>query len=217
MPANHDYWKLAARGRLLTLSVATTGSTTLAATATGYTRSAGSFVDDGFRAGMEVTPSGFTANPVSTITAVTASTLTVADARAVQSSDAGRTLSVVLPAGRAWEDIKFSPVSRQPFIIEQYISGPAEMLTLIPSGLVEYLPQYVVQFVTPDMTGGAAALRYADALLRHFPVGLTLTATDGAVLRVRGTPAPFASQLLPYGAGAMVVTVTIPFRINTTA
>jgi hypothetical protein len=91
------------------------------------------------------------------------------------------------------------------------------MLTLIPSGLVEYLPQYVVQFVTPDMTGGAAALRYADALLRHFPVGLTLTATDGAALRVRGTPAPFASQLLPYGAGAMVVTVTIPFRINTTA
>lgn len=217
MPANHEYWKLAARNRLLSLSVCTTGSTTLAATTTGYTRSAGSFVDDGFRAGMEVTPAGFTANPVSTITAVTASTLTVKDSRAAQGASGSRSLAVLLPAGQAWEDIKFSPVARQPFIIEQYISGPAEMMTLIPSGLVEYLPQYVVQVVTPDMTGGAAALRYADAILRHFPVGLTLTATDGAALRVRGQPAPFASQLIPYEAGAMVVTVTIPFRIHTTA
>jgi hypothetical protein len=50
---------LALRGRVLTLSVATTGTTSLAATATGYTRAAGSFVTDGFKPGMEVLAAGF--------------------------------------------------------------------------------------------------------------------------------------------------------------
>ena len=217
MPVNNATIRLALRGRLLTLPVCTTGSTTLAATTTGYTRASGSFVADGFRAGMEVTPSGFTANPVSVITSVTASTITVADARAAQNSGAGRTLTVALPTGQAWEDVKFQPIARKPFIIEQYLPGPAELITLQPSGSVEYLPQYVVQVVTPQFTGGSAAYAYADAILRHFPVGLVLTASDGAEVRVRGQPAPFASQMLPYTDGSMVITVTIPARVHLTS
>lgn len=217
MPLNNATIRLALRGRLLTLSVCTTGSTTLAATTTGYTRASGSFVADGFRAGMEVTPSGFSANPVSVITSVTASTITVADAQAAESASAGRTLVVGLPTGQAWEDVKFQPIARKPFIIEQYLPGPAELITLQPSGSVEYLPQYVVQVVTPQFTGGSAAYAYADAILRHFPVGLVLTASDGAEVRVRGQPAPFASQMLPYTDGSMVITVTIPARVHLTS
>lgn len=217
MVVNHAAYRLALRGRLLTLSVCTTGSTTLTATTTGYTRASGSFVTDGFRAGMEVTPAGFTANPVSVITSVTDSAIVVADARAAQSSGSGRSLTVSLPTGQAWEDVKFQPVARRPFIIEQYLPGPAELITLQPSGSVEYLPQYVVQVVTPQFTGGSAAYAYADAILRHFPVGLVLTASDGAEVRVRGQPAPFASQMLPYTDGAMVLTVSIPARVHLTS
>jgi hypothetical protein len=217
MAANHLDWRLACRTRLLSLSVCTTGSVTLVATATGYTRAIGSFITDGFRVGMEVTPAGFTANPKAVITAVTAQTMTVDASRAVESGASGRSLTVGLPSGQAWEDVKFTPTARKPFIIEQYLPGPGELITLKPSGSVEYLPQYVVQVVTPDLTGGAASYSYADAVLAHFPVGMTLTAADGATLRVRGQPAPFSSQLIPYTAGAMVVTVSIPFRVHISA
>ena len=217
MPINNATIRLALRSRLLTLSACTTGTTTLAATTTGYTRASGSFVADGFRAGMEVTPSGFSANPVSVITSVSALAITVADTRAVESASASRTLTVVLPTGQAWEDVKFQPVARKPFVIEQYLPGPAELITLQPSGSVEYLPQYVVQVVTPQFTGGSAAYAYADAILRHFPVGLVLTASDGAEVRVRGQPAPFASQMLPYTDGNMVITVSIPARVHLTS
>jgi Domain of unknown function (DUF4397) len=58
----------------------TTGSTSLSATATGYARAAGSFLTNGFKIGQQITASGFTNaanNGRSTITAVTATTLTV--------------------------------------------------------------------------------------------------------------------------------------------
>jgi hypothetical protein len=60
--------------------VFTTGTATLQATATGYTRASGSFITDGFLVGLPITASGF-ANPAnngsSVITAVTATALTV--------------------------------------------------------------------------------------------------------------------------------------------
>jgi hypothetical protein len=76
----------------------TTGSATLAATTAGYTRTTGSFVTDGFFIGMPVSASGFTQsanNGASTVTNVTATTLTVAKAPATVAEDAaaGRTVS----------------------------------------------------------------------------------------------------------------------------
>lgn len=66
---------------------------TLAATASTYTRSdGGSFVTDGFVAGMWLTPKGFSDNQISLINIVTASTITVAEPRLVETSAAGRGL-----------------------------------------------------------------------------------------------------------------------------
>ena len=62
------------------LEASTTGSIGLAATATGYTRSAGSFLADGFVVGQSVTASGFVNaanNGASTVIAVTAGSLDV--------------------------------------------------------------------------------------------------------------------------------------------
>jgi hypothetical protein len=60
--------------------VITTGGTSLSATATGYARASGSFITNGFVPGLQINASGFTNaanNGLSTITAVTATTLTV--------------------------------------------------------------------------------------------------------------------------------------------
>ena len=72
-----------------------TGSTDLAAIATGYTRSEGSFVTDGFTVGMNIYVTGFdsTANNGSkTVTAVTATTLTVAQVLFAEDEDGGRSI-----------------------------------------------------------------------------------------------------------------------------
>jgi hypothetical protein len=64
-------------------TIANTGSTTLGATPTGYTRNSGSFVTDGFTVGRQITATGFTNaanNGRSTITAVTDAVLTVTKA-----------------------------------------------------------------------------------------------------------------------------------------
>ena len=69
---------LALRNRALSLVVATTGSVSLSATATGYARAAGSFVTDGFKVGMDLTATGFTTpgnNGAHVLMAVTALTL----------------------------------------------------------------------------------------------------------------------------------------------
>ncbi len=76
-----------------------TGSTTLAATATGYSRPAGDFIADGFRVGMPINATGFgiaTNNGPSTITAVTATDLTVTKPGtplAAEAAAAGRTIT----------------------------------------------------------------------------------------------------------------------------
>ncbi len=75
----------------------TTGSTTLSAVAGGYARTTGSFITDGFYPGMSVTASGFTSaanNGSSTVTAVTATSLTVTKTPApvVEAAAAARTI-----------------------------------------------------------------------------------------------------------------------------
>src|SRR4051812_43202806 len=52
---DHSLLQLALRAKALTLTVATTGSASLSGTATGYARSSGSFITDGFKVGMEIT------------------------------------------------------------------------------------------------------------------------------------------------------------------
>ena len=71
---HHDVL-LKCRNRLLTTQVATTGTTTLVATANGFTRPSGDFVADGFVSGMEVKPAGFADNSVGLISTVTANAL----------------------------------------------------------------------------------------------------------------------------------------------
>lgn len=224
---DHNLIQLAMRTRLLTLSVATTGSVSLSATATGYARTAGSFLADGLAPGMEITATGFgTAanNGLSMISAVTALTATVVKTpvTATEAAGAGRTLACALPASRAWENITFVPVTGTPYVKEQYLPGGAPVLqTVGPSGRIEALPLYVLNVYLPTTVGGqptgiGASSAYTTAVINLFPPKWASTLSNGDVVRVRGDLAPYRGQLLQDAPGWAVVTVTIPLRVETT-
>lgn len=85
--------------RLAALAIVTTGTTTLAATGSTYTRSSGSFLTDGFVIGDAVSATGFTgtANGKATVTAVTATVLTVDRALATVASGGSRSITAGVP------------------------------------------------------------------------------------------------------------------------
>lgn len=206
--------QLALRGRLLTLSVVTTGSISLSATATGYARATGSFLTDGFAPGMEITPSGFVSNPVDVLTGVTATTLTTKNTRTVEAAAGGRIIAVGLPARRGWENIALQPVAGMPYVEEDYLPGPAQLRTLGPSGTIEILPQYVVRLFGPQNVGIGALGKYAQAILALF-APKTAIAVGSNTLRVRGDVAPLRGQLLQDASGWAVIPVNIPLRLET--
>lgn len=218
MSVDHLAMQLAMRARALTLSVATTGSTSLSATADGYERAAGSFLTDGFAPGMEVTGTGFTNaanNAAKTLTKVTA--LAMECAGCVVEAAATRTITVGLPAGRAWENLHFDPTAEVPYVREQYLPGPSTQLTLGDEGQLEVTPMYVLTLYGIGNTDIGSIRGYVDALLGHFKPGTTLTLASGDELRVRRDLAPFAGQLVPRedAPGWAIVPVTIPFRLRT--
>lgn len=212
---DHHEAQLALRATLLTLEVATTGSVSIAATSTGYTRSTGSFITDGFRVGMEVSSSDFgiaANNAAKTITALAALTMTCSGCTA--ESAGSRTLSVALPAGRLWENEQYDPDAGSPWIEEQYTPGPMRRETLGAYADLEVLPLYSPRVYVPSKTGMAAARKYADALLTLFAPNTSWVLSSGT-LRVRGDVAPYAGQLLQSSPGFAVVPVNVPLRLRT--
>ena len=213
---DHGAVLLACRAHAATLSVATTGSTTLAATATGYTRATGSFLTDGFRAGMEVTPASFTDTTPRTLTAVTALALTVNGTPTVQSAATGRTLSVGLPSAVAYTNVAFNtPDARTPWVEEAYLPGAADRITMGTLGNLEMSGLYQLTFYAPTGLDASALYGYADALVTHFAPDTPLTLSTGDVTRVRGRPAPYPSSVVQVDGGWAACTVTIPLLTRT--
>jgi len=211
---NHYAIQKALRTQLLSLEVVTT-TATIEGTATGYTRSSGSFITDGFSPGMEVTGTGFSESAnlsAKTIQSVTALTLTCSGC-AVEAADT-RTLTVGLPSGRAWENKEYSPTTGDPFVEENYLPGPMEQVTLGPYGFLEAFPSLVVKIYVPPNDGIGAARQYADALLALFAPRTSLTVASHTVT-VRTQPAPYSGQLLQTDSGWAVLPITVPLRVRT--
>lgn len=213
---DHTSATLAFRNRALGLSVCTTGSTTLAATTTGYSRASGSFVTDGFAPGMELTPTGFATNTVDVITAVTTLTLTTANARTAEASASGRTIAVSLPATRAWENIGVAPTEGRPWIEEDYVPATNTLVTLpASSGTLEETGLYVLKWYGLERYGVTAIRKGVDALKALFAPGTTLTAGSD-IVRVRTDTSVRAGQILPQGDGWAVCVLTVPWKTRTT-
>ncbi len=208
----------AIRTQLLTMEAATTGSISMETTTDGFVRTTGSFITDNFEPGMEALGTGFSAssnNASHTIDRVEALTLYVSGLT-VESAGVGKTLTVGLPAGRAWENLKFEPVAGEPFMEEEYLSGPSSQITVgTDEATVVVDPLYVVKIYVPEDLGSGAANRYADAILTAFKPNRSFNLTNGDALRVRTDTGPFRGQLTRQRAGWVVVPITIPLRLFT--
>ena len=208
----------AIRTQLLTMEAAVTGSISMEVTADGFVRSSGSFVTNGFEAGMEVLGAGFSAganNASFAVDKVEALTLFVSGLT-VESSGSGRTLTVGLPAGRGWENEKFEPIAGQPFIEEDFLAGPNSQITVgSDEATLRADPLYVIRFFVPEDLGVGAVNRYADAMLAAFKPNRKLTLTNGDILRVRTDTGSFRGQLTRQRAGWVAVPVTVPLRLFT--
>ena len=212
---NHYAIQKALRVKLGDLSVCTTGSVTLSVTSTGYARTTGSFLTDGFVPGLEVAGTGFGEsgnNTAKTITSVSALSLTCPGCTAESATTA--TLTVGLPALCAWENIDVEPTTGRAWAEEQYIPGPMQKITLGALGQLEVLPIYAPKIYVPAGLGVGAARKYADALLTLFAPSTALTVANHTVV-VGTVPAPYSGQLLQAGPGFAVIPVTIPLRVRT--
>jgi hypothetical protein len=205
--------QLALRDWAKTLVVATTGVLALAATASGYTRTSGSFVDDGFWPGMEITPAGFIANTPRVITDVSALVITVSGVVTPEAAAGGRSLAVGLPSSRAWENTAFQPTAGVPWVREEFLPGPTAQVTLGPQGELEATPMYALH-VHVAADSRLAPKRYVQALRVLFAPRTAIPLPNGDVLRVRSDTGPYAGQLQQSQPGFAVQPFTIPLRIR---
>jgi len=221
---DHEEAIYALRTKVKTLSVVTaTGS--FSATATDYQRAAGSFINDGYRVGMEVKGTGFSNsenNAAKTITGVATSTLTCAGN--VVEVAASRTLAVGLPATRVWANSRSADAdgvpdnieASVPYFTEEYLPGPMAQETLGTLAQLEVLPQYIPRIFVPANTGVAAAMKHTTALLALFAPGTAFTlSVSSSTMRVRRDVAPFSGQLTQASPGFAVVPITVPLRLRT--
>jgi hypothetical protein len=205
--------QLALRDRAKTLVVATTGVLSLAATALGYTRTTGSFVDDGFWPGMEITPAGFSVNALRVITDVSALTITVSGAVTPEAVSGGRSLTAGLPSNRAWENKVFQPTAGVPWVREEFLPGPTAQVTLGEHGELEATPMYALSISVAANTG-LTAKRYVNALRVLFAPRTIIPLSTGDFLHVRADTGPYAGQLQQSEPGFAVQPFTIPLRLR---
>lgn len=206
---------LALRNRALAVVPATTGSTSLSATATGYHRAAGSFVTDGFKPGMEFTPTGFATNTVDVIKSVTASDLETMNARAVEAEASGRTIAVGFPAMRAWENDSFTPDPARPYAEEDFEPGTQRLITQAATGKIHEDGLYVIKRYGLLNFGVAALRKEVDALKALFTPGTTLTA-GSHVVTIRTDVSPQTGRVTPLTSGHAVLVLTIPWYARST-
>lgn len=190
------------------------GAPTFIATAFTYT---GSFIVDGLRAGMEITPTGFAANTVDTIVGVTARTVTTRT-RTAEATAGGRTLAVGFPALRVWENATdtFTPIAGRPYVKEEY-SPSTHRLETFPAqnGHVEETGMYILTLYGITGTDLHAIRKYIDKLAALFTPGTVLTAGVDFV-RIRSDVASTPGALIPQPGGWTACALQIHWSARST-
>lgn len=203
------------RTRAAQLVVATTGLATLSATSTGYARTAGSFIADGFVVGQDLTPTGFTQTTVGVISGVSALALTIDGGRTVQTAGANRSLVSGLPTLRVLQNVPFTRIAGRPFVVEGFPLGGASVQT-IPgrTGRLQQDGLSVWTWYGIAGVGTSAIDKGVAALMARFAPYTRLTLSDGTNVDMRGDASPTASDLVAED-GWIRSTITLPWRAST--
>lgn len=212
---DHILAREAFRARLLTLVIATTGSTSLSTTTTGYARAAGSFLDDGFAPGMEVVGAGFPGSigDPAVIETVDALSMKITGGKAATVAAGSRSLTVGLPVEKQWESTQTPYADRpgvRPYIAEQWVTGSNDSMNM-NSGPIVDTGIYALTWYALANKGVLSLFRETRAVRLLFPPGLHLVAGD-ATIRVLGSPAPTAGQAIPLQNGYVTSVIRIPWR-----
>jgi hypothetical protein len=223
---NDRLMQLAFRDQLLDSVAATTGTTSIAATASSYTRSAGSFVTEGFEVGMEVLAAGFATagnNGYKIVTSVAAGTLGVSSSTAMSTEAAGGNESIVcgIPEGRAWDNSLFTPTTGRWYIEEDLVPSTHTVPTFPKaSAYAENRGLYVLRVFGLSGKGVYAIRRVASAILAQFTPGTGFTLSDATNVRIPSENGPIARQITPVEGGWSYVLIEIPYlahSLNTVA
>jgi hypothetical protein len=181
--------QLKLRERFLSLVVSTvTPSTAISATKTGFARVSGSFLDEGFAPGMEVTGAGFrnaANNAAKIIIGVTATTLMTRDGAVAEAAATTKVLTVRVPETRAWELMQTDPAADRPFVAEAFAPATQRLRGTSSNGVLDVTAVYkILWYALPNMSLRSQSLPM-DRLARLFKVGTTIPLPSGDVIRVR--------------------------------
>lgn len=207
---------LALRSIAEAVVVAETGSTSLAATKTGFTRATGSFVDDGFVEGMQITADGFPGAIDGTYHIASVADLAITTVEAVPASAAAagsRSIIAGYPATRLYTN---APEQRIPVtgwsVRDAFQHSTIDAVHLGRGGATDETGLYILTLFGLIHTGTAAMYAMATALGRAFHVDLSVGLADDTTLRIGRNPGPFAGQVRHLESGVPFLVLTIPWR-----
>lgn len=216
--ADLDAVHRALRAHAMTATVRSTGLVSLAATATGFTRSVGSFVADGFERGMEIVPTNFADNFFSAVvTSVAPNDLRVEPfvlsiVNNVQvvtrppitpsvEADA-RMLTATIPSMHAWENesplgaTTFDPVNGIPYLEEEFSPSIARKVGApIKQSITEEMGDYFLKWHGVPNVGASALRKGIDALKNVFASGTVIPAGIDSVY-IDSDPAPTTGGII---------------------
>jgi len=134
-----------------------------------FTRTSGSWVDDGFAIGQELTVSG-AASAVANVTGLTANALTT---DAAGSATGSMRFQVKLPSAIAWEGVKYAPAGK-PFVAERVQPAFSTRRSMGPDGAIEHRILGHAALFYPSVGSTLAIERMAGAIMAHFRPGVSL-------------------------------------------
>lgn len=171
----------------------------------------GSFVADGIYTGMEIFDELY-GETIHVVRAVTNNRLTV-DPAPPLGPEVETILIVTLPTEVAWENVAFTPTDGRWYMKETYLPGPSKRITFNNNGILDNEPAYVLGLYGIAGTGSSAVYKIASVIMNRFRPGLALPTADGHIVRVRGNPAPYFSEIIELADHA-VTTITIPLEVR---
>lgn len=210
--------RTALRTRVLTASVATTGSISMSVLNGVFVRSSGSFLTDGFRPGMELKASGFgvTANNgLAVVVQVTAIAIKVDRVLTTDAEAGGRTLAVGMPSRGTTQNVTFDPTPGSPWWEEELVALPVIQTSVGPLGNIETTALYFAKVHVPEGMGPEAADAYAGTIMGLFPPRTAVTLSGGDVARVLPASGPYAKPGMHLRPGFYTVPVVVPVWLQT--